>query len=173
MRSINRPLTALFAAITLAGCANMEDMSQSFTELTTSSLVGTWAGEYQCMGKYKYRSILSFRQSKVPLIAEGQYYNSIFYPTHASPDYFSVQIDGEVSLAGQAYINKKAWIVKPAGNFLLSPWSGKRTAPDTLEMTMKDCGATFVLRKVSDEFISELDPRVVFEMQGHLLKHSL
>lgn len=171
MRSITKLLTATMASLTLAGCANMNGMSQSLTELTTSSLVGTWVGEYQCAGKeFNNRTIISFKQSPVPLIAEGNYFAQLVYPgSKPRLDHLTIQLEGEMSLTGNAHFNEKAWVVKPSGNFYLAPWSGKRTAPTIIDMEMKYCGVLSRLTKVSDEYITELNPEIVFKQYGHLL----
>jgi len=144
----------------LSACSNMSGMQQSYTELTTSSLVGTWTGELKCKNRYSEQDvILTFKQSSFPLIAEGQAYSRATAMS-GKVDYMTIQIEGEMSLTGNAHVEEKAWIVKPTTHWNLNAWQGTRTAPDTIRMST--CGTEMVLTKVSDEFISDLRPKAAF-----------
>ena len=150
----------------LSACSNMSGFQQSLTDLTTSSLVGTWAGEFQCMNRpAKQQVILTFKQSDFPLIAQGQGYSKA--TLNGSAEYMAVQIEGEMSLTGTANVSEKAWIVKPSNRWILTPWQGKRTSPNTIQMST--CGTDLVVTRISDDFITELRPQVVFKEYGHLL----
>lgn len=168
---MRKVIAALAVAVGLSGCANMGEMQKSLTELTTSSLVGTWVGEFQCQHlPYRHHVIMVFKQSPMPLVAEGQYYGMKTYPEKRSPHYSTIQVDGEMSLAGVGHIREKSWIAKPSGSWDLEPWQGKRIAPGKLDMRMGDeCNVPAILTKVSDEFITELRPEVVYRQYGHLL----
>lgn len=151
----------------LSACSSMSGMQQSLTDLTTSSLVGTWAGEFQCMNRpAQQQVILTFKQSDFPLIAQGQSYSKA--TLNGSTEYMAIQIEGEMSLTGTANVSEKAWIVKPSNRWSLNPWQGSRTSPNTIRMNT--CGTDLVLTRVSDEFISELRPSTVFQQYGHLFK---
>ncbi len=161
-----RPVLIVSLAL-LSACSSMSGMQQSLTELATSSLVGTWVGELQCMNRNaEQQVILTFKQSNFPLIAQGQGYSKA--TTGKTVEYLAAQIEGEMSLAGNAYITEKAWIVKPSSRWSLNPWQGNRTSPDTIRMST--CGTELVLTRVSDDFISELRPQAVFRQYGHLLQ---
>ncbi|MDU4254594.1 hypothetical protein [Pseudomonas sp.] len=150
----------------LSACSNMGGMSQSLSDMTTSSLVGTWAGEMKCLNKNADQQvILTFKQSSFPLIAQGQSYSKAIYKT--STDYMTIQIEGEMSITGTANVTEKDWIVKPAKSWTLATWQGDRTSPTTIRM--KTCGTELVLTKVSDEFITELRPQAVFDQYKGLL----
>lgn len=145
----------------------MNGMQQSLTDLTTSSLVGTWAGELQCMNRNAQQQvILTFKQSDFPLIAQGQIYSKA--TTGKTVEFLAAQIEGEMSLAGTANVAEKAWIVRPSSSWKLIPWQGKRTSPNTIRMSA--CGTELVLARVSNNFISELRPKAVFQQYGHLLQ---
>lgn len=152
----------------LSACSNMSGMQQSLSDLTTSSLVGTWAGEKQC-NDYREQVILTFKQSDFPLIAQGQFYSKAT-PSGArgTVEFMTIQIEGEMSLAGTANVTEKAWIVKPSSRWSLTPWQGNRTSPNTIRMST--CGTELVLTRVSDEFITELRPKAVFQQYDHLLQ---
>ncbi|MBF6615502.1 MAG: hypothetical protein ITG07_02130 [Candidimonas sp.] len=170
---MRKTVAALGLAIGLSGCANMGDMQSSLSELTTSSLVGTWVAEFQCEHlPYRHNAIITFKQSAMPLVAEGQQYNLFSYPDNRKPHYAAIRVDGEMSLTGVGHIREKSWIVKPAGNWYLEPWQGKRISADRLDMRMGDkCKVPATLTKVSDDFITELRPEVVFrEHQKHFTK---
>lgn len=151
----------------LSACSNMSGMQQSLTDLTTSSLVGTWAGEFQCMNRpAQQQVILTFKQSDFPLIAQGQSYSKA--TLNGSTEYMAIQVEGEMSLTGTANVSEKAWIVKPSNGWSLNPWQGSRTSANTIHMST--CGSNVVLTRVSNEFISELRPSTVFKQYGHLFK---
>ena len=139
----------------LSACPSMSDMQQSLSDLTTSSLVGTWAGEFHCMNRNdQQQALLSFKQSDLPLIAQGQIYSKA--TNGNTVEYLAAQIEGEMSLTATANITEKAWIVKPSSRWSLTPWHGNRTSPTTIRM--KTCGTELVLTRVSHEFITELRP---------------
>lgn len=157
---MRKTAAALAVMIGLSGCAGMESMQ----DLTTSSLVGTWVAEFQCQHlPYRHQVIMTLKQSKVPLIAEGQLYANLTYPDKRGSHLQTIRVDGEMSLTGVGHIREKSWIVKSPGNWYLEPWQGKRVSPDRLDMRMGDkCQAPAILTKVSDEFITELRPEAVF-----------
>ncbi|MBA1280326.1 hypothetical protein [Stutzerimonas stutzeri] len=169
---MRKVVAALTVALSLAGCANMDDMRSSFDELTTSSLVGTWVAEFQCQHlPYRHHAIITFKQSKVPLVAEGQYYGMKTYPDSGTRHYSTIQVDGEMSLTGVGHIREKAWIVKPAGTWHLEPWEGKRISAGKLDMRMgDDCKAPAILTKVNDDFITELRPEAVYRQYQSYFK---
>lgn len=150
-------------AFFLVGCSSLGSMQQDFLDLTKPRLVGTWVGDYNCLEKYRYRTVLSLKQSPIPLLAEGQYYTKIMFPTTAEQDYLTVKIEGSTSLAGHVRIDKKAWLVKPRSKSYLAPWSGKFIDSDKIAMEMPDCNASFVLTKVNEQYITEIDPRAVID----------
>lgn len=158
-------LIASLALAALSGCSNMGGYSQALTDLTTSSLVGTWAGELQCKDNPKIQKvILTFKQSDFPLIAQGQSYSKV--ESGKTTEHMTIQIEGEMSLAGKAYIAEKNWIVKPqSSNWALRQWSGDRVSAD--QINMATCGADVVLKRVSSEFITEMRPAEVFKQHGH------
>ncbi|WP_455233178.1 hypothetical protein [Geopseudomonas aromaticivorans] len=157
MRSI---LLGGLALVTLSGCSNMAGISESLTDMTTSSLVGTWAAEYRCKGAPAEQvTILTFKQGNVPLIAQGQSYTK--RTVNNRTDFVVVQIEGQMTMAGRARINEKSWIYRTSNSWSLVPWSGKRTSPNTIAMTT--CGTAVELSRVSNEFITELRPVEVFK----------
>ena len=150
--------------ILLSACSSINNMQQSLTDLTTSSLVGTWAGELQCLNQLDQQQVLlTFQQSSFPLIAQGQSYSKAIRGSNI--EFLTIQIEGEMSLAGIAHITEKAWIVKSSPRWELIPWHGKRTSPNTINMNT--CGTNLVLTKVSNDFISELNPKIVFGQYGY------
>ena len=170
---MRKVVAALGLAVVVSGCASMGDMQSSFSDLTTSSLVGTWVGDFQCQNlPYRHHVIITFKQSFMPLVAEGQHYGMLTYPDSRKPNYAVIQVDGEMNLTGVSHIREKSWIVKPAGNWHLEPWHGKRISADRMDMRMGEkCNSPATLTKVSDEFITELRPEVVFrEYQEHFTK---
>lgn len=157
-----RALLVIAVSAGLSACSSLS--TTSWGELTKSGLVGTWAVKIDC-GKgssTSQQTVFSFKQSSVPLVAEGFTY-SYFYNTGS---FAIAQAKGENSLT-HSFVKEWRIAYSSDGTHYIAEYNGKKAAAglDGKEFALTyngpSCTKDAVAIKVSDEYVEELRPAKV------------
>lgn len=145
---IKRMLT--FTAITtLAGCANLSGLSESYSSMTTSRMAGHWKGEQTCSTEApgaKQTVEMKLKPSDMPLTTYGLILIERARLDNPVIGRAWVQVRGESGLNSQAVIMGQEVLKQSGpGHWVTATWNGRLIDNDTMEFSA--CGAPIIFKR--------------------------